>query len=149
MTTPPRIATLGRSVKEWIGSSNDASPPKGVRLRILRRYNHRCYLSGREIAEGMAWEVEHIKALADGGENREANMAPALVDPHKRKSAQEAARRAKADRQGERGAGLKQRPPGLRLQGREFQKFERERRGVDKSVLAPLPRLHPVTREPI
>jgi 5-methylcytosine-specific restriction enzyme A len=142
-----RIATIGRSSFEWIGRDNDSRPPKSVLLRILRRYNHRCHISGREIADGMAWQAEHIKPLWEGGENREANLAPALVDPHKAKSRQEAAQRAKSDRQGMGSAGLKQKPPGLRLQSRGFQKYERERRGVDKSVLPPLPRRHPVTGE--
>ena len=78
----PRIATIGRSVKEWIGKDNDDRPPKHVLLRILRRHNHRCHISGREITDGTPWEAEHIKPLWAGGENREANYAPALVDPH-------------------------------------------------------------------
>ena len=135
----PRIATIGRSVREWIGKDADARPPMGVLLRILRRHNYRCHISGREITDGTPWEAEHIKPLWAGGENREANYAPALVDPHKVKSARETAQRAKADRQGASAAGLKQRPPGLRIQSRGFQRFERERRGVDKSDLPPLP----------
>jgi len=118
-----------------------------VLLRILRRHNHRCHISGREITDGTPWEGEHIKPLWAGGENREANYAPALVDPHKDKSAREAAQRAKADRQGAGAAGLKQRPPGLRMQSRGFQKFAKERHGVDKSDIPPLPRRHPVTGE--
>ena len=135
-----RIATIGRSVREWIGRDNNDRPPKHVLLRILRRYNYLCHISGREIADGMRWQAEHIKPLWAGGENREANLAPALIDPHQIKSRREAAQRAKADRQGIGAAGLKQRPSGLRIQSHGFQKFERERRGVDKSEIAPLPR---------
>jgi 5-methylcytosine-specific restriction endonuclease McrA len=35
---------------------------------------------------GEKWELEHIVALANGGEHRESNMAPALVAPHKDKT---------------------------------------------------------------
>ena len=131
-------APLGRSVKEWIGSSPDARPPKAVLLRILRRYNHACYLSKREITPGMVygrdWQAEHIKPLWEGGQNREINLAPVLIDSHKVKSAEEAGRRAKADRQAE-SAFLRQKPAGAnRLQGRGFPKFAKERPKPTKIV---------------
>jgi hypothetical protein len=35
---------------------------------------------------GEAWECDHVIALKNGGENRESNLAPALVAPHKKKT---------------------------------------------------------------
>lgn len=77
---------LSRSVPEWIGKTPDAKVPPRVRLRVLERYERRCYLSGRPIAEGDRWEVEHIVALCNGGQHRETNLAPALAEPHRVKT---------------------------------------------------------------
>ena len=88
----------GRSVEEWIGSSPDAKVPQHVRDRIFARAKGRCHISGRRITPRDQWELEHVKALSMGGEHRERNMAPAIVDEHKAKTAEEAGDRAKADR---------------------------------------------------
>lgn len=94
----PRIAVAdGRSVAEWIGSSPDAKVPDQVRLRILLRYDRTCYLSGRPIRPSDKWELEHIKALSLGGEHRESNLAPALVEPHKVKTRSDRKVKAKSD----------------------------------------------------
>ena len=88
----------GRTIPEWIGSSPDAKVPTRVRLRVFEAHQGRCYLSGRKINAGDAWELEHVKPLHLGGENRESNMAPALVQAHREKSARELTAKAKADR---------------------------------------------------
>jgi 5-methylcytosine-specific restriction enzyme A len=88
---------MSRKVKEWVGEHDDAKVPPRVRLRILRAYNNRCYLSGREIRPGDAWELEHKVALILGGEHRESNLAPALPEFHKAKTAAEMAVKAKTD----------------------------------------------------
>lgn len=89
---------MSRAVDEWIGKTDDARVPPRVRLRIFNAHNGICHLSGRKIAAGEVWELEHIKALILGGEHRESNLAPALVEPHKRKTAMEMAVKAKIDR---------------------------------------------------
>ena len=89
---------VGRSVEEWLGKTPDSKPPPRVALRVFDRHHGRCYLTGRKIMPGDKWEVEHIKSLRNGGENRESNMAPALVDPHKIKTAIERDEGAKSDR---------------------------------------------------
>lgn len=86
---------MPRSVPEWIGKTPDQKVPDRVRLRVLERYNRTCYLTGNPIAPGSAWELEHVVAIILGGEHRESNLAPALVDPHKRKTATEMAVKAK------------------------------------------------------
>jgi len=88
---------MPRSVEEWIGKTDDDMPPPRVRLRIFRAHNGRCHITGRKIRPGDKWECDHIKALILGGENRESNMAPALVIPHDEKSAEEMAVKAKTD----------------------------------------------------
>lgn len=92
----------GRSVPEWIGSTPDAKVPTRVRMRVFLAHGGICHISKRAIRVGEAWELEHVKPLsmARPGENlhRESNLAPALVQPHREKSAREAGERAKCDR---------------------------------------------------
>lgn len=88
----------GRSLPEWFGSSPDAKVPDRVRDRIFVRSGGVCYLSRRKITAGMKWELEHMRPLSMGGEHREANLAPALVEAHREKTSKEATDRAKADR---------------------------------------------------
>lgn len=88
----------GRSVPEWIGKTPDTPAPARVRLRVFEAHGGRCYLSGRKILPGDKWELEHKLALCLGGENRESNLAPALADAHKEKTAVDVGMKAKADR---------------------------------------------------
>lgn len=96
----------GRKVTEWIGKNPDSKPPATVRLRILRRYNSKCYLLGVLIADGQTFDLEHIKPLEEGGENRESNLAPVLRVAHEIKTAAERKRQAKADRVAKKAHGL-------------------------------------------
>lgn len=93
---------MSRSRPEWIGKDDDAVPPRSVRARVFRAHNGICHLSGRKIGAGDEWDLEHVRplAMARPGENlnRESNLTPALKAPHREKTAQEAAERAKADR---------------------------------------------------
>lgn len=55
-------------------------------------------ISGRKIMPGDAWDCDHVVALCNGGEHRETNLAPALRDKHRAKTAADVAERAKIDR---------------------------------------------------
>jgi 5-methylcytosine-specific restriction enzyme A len=88
----------GRSVAEWIGKTPDSRPPPHVLLRIFDRYKGKCHISGAPIGVKDKWQAEHIKRVEDGGENRESNLAPALIEPHKLKTKEETKRGKKADR---------------------------------------------------
>jgi len=88
----------GRSIAEWIGKTPDSKIPGEVQTRIFLRAGGICHISKRKIMVGDAWQLEHVKPLSMGGEHRESNLAPALADPHREKSAKEATDRAKADR---------------------------------------------------
>lgn len=96
-----------RAGEEWIGKHDDQAVPPRVRLRIFERHNGVCHLSGRKIAPGDKWELEHIKALCNGGEHRESNMAPALSTAHKAKTADDRKEKAKTDRIRKRHLGIK------------------------------------------
>ncbi len=87
-----------RSVPEWIGSSPGAKVPPHVRLRIFNAHGGKCHISGRKIMAADAWDLDHVRALCNGGEHRETNLAPALRDKHREKTAADVAERAKVDR---------------------------------------------------
>lgn len=77
---------MSRAVPEWIGKTPNTPAPPRVRARVFEAYGGRCYLSKRLIRAGDKWELEHVLALVNGGENRESNLAPALADPHREKT---------------------------------------------------------------
>jgi 5-methylcytosine-specific restriction protein A len=98
---------MTRKTDEWIGKTPETPAPPRVRLRVFERYNGTCYLSGRKIMPGDKWHIEHLQALINGGENRESNMAPALVEPHKIKTAADVKQKAKNDRVRKKHLGIK------------------------------------------
>lgn len=114
---------MSRSTAEWIGRHPDARVPPRVRLRVFEAYGRKCYLSGRPIAPGDKWELEHRVALILGGEHRESNLAPALVDPHKRKTATEMAVKSKIADVAKKHAGIT--TPKQKIASRGFPKRQR------------------------
>jgi len=98
---------MPRSTPEWIGKTDDAAIPPRVRLRIFEAHGGICHISGRKITPADPWDCDHIIALANGGEHRESNLAPALRDKHREKTAEDVALKAK-------GAAIRARHRGLR-----------------------------------
>ena len=80
--------TTARAVEEWVGATPDTPIPDRVKIRVFERYGGKCYLTGKRLSAG-EWDVEHIKRLKAGGENRESNLAPAWRKPHREKTAAE------------------------------------------------------------
>jgi 5-methylcytosine-specific restriction protein A len=118
-----------RSVPEWIGKTDDTPVPPRVRLRVFEKYEGRCYLSGKIIRPGDKWHIEHIQAIANGGQNREGNLAPALVAPHKDKT--RADRRLQA-----RSARIRKRNLGIRKPSRfPFSRDSKWKRKVNGEVV--------------
>uniref|UniRef100_UPI003F71FFF0 HNH endonuclease n=1 Tax=Shinella sp. TaxID=1870904 RepID=UPI003F71FFF0 len=64
---------MARTVAEWIGKTDDHRAPKKVRDRIIERDN-RCHLCGQPIQTAQRWDLDHVQALINGGENRESNL---------------------------------------------------------------------------
>ena len=85
---------MTRSTPEWIGKTDDAAIPPRVRVRVFDRHGGICHISGRRIRAGEAWDCDHIIALANGGEHRESNFAPALKAPHREKTKADVAEKA-------------------------------------------------------
>lgn len=110
---------MSRAVEEWQGKTDDSPVPLRVRVRVFERYEGRCYLSGRKIMAGEKWHVEHRLAIINGGENRESNLAPALVAPHAEKTRDDLALKSKTARI--KAKHLGQWPTGQKIASRPFQ----------------------------
>ncbi len=83
-----------RTVEEWIGKTDDQRAPPRVRERIFSR-DSTCHLCKCEIQPGQKWDMDHVKALINGGENRESNLRPAHRKCHVAKTAQDVAEKSK------------------------------------------------------
>lgn len=125
---------MSRSVAEWIGKTPDAKIPPHVKLRIFRTHAGKCHLTGRKIRPGDAYDFDHIIALVNGGEHRESNLAPALRNEHRKKTAEDVKAKAKGDRAAMRHFGI----DGERrstMQGPGFRKSPKQQRA--STPLAP------------
>lgn len=78
---------MSRSTDEWVGKTDDSAIPPRVRLRVFEAHGGICHLSGRRIQAGELWDCDHVVALVNGGQHRESNLAPALRDKHREKTA--------------------------------------------------------------
>lgn len=102
-----------RQVEEWIGKTDDSAIPPRVRLRVFEKHKGRCGLTNRMIRPGDKWDLDHIVALALGGQHRESNLVPVLRDAHKIKTASDVKQKAKNDRVRKRHIGI-QKPRTIR-----------------------------------
>lgn len=59
---------MSRSTPEWIGKTDDETPPLRVRLRVFEAYGGKCYLTGRKIMPGDEWDLDHKIALCNGAQ---------------------------------------------------------------------------------
>ncbi len=113
-----------RSVDEWIGKTDDERPPERVMLRVFDRHNGICHRSGRRIMTGELWECDHVRAICNGGQNRESNLAPILKSKHKEKTAEDVAEKSKTYRMRSKHLGLRR--PKYKIQSRGFSSPVRE-----------------------
>jgi 5-methylcytosine-specific restriction protein A len=112
---------MSRSTELWVGKHDDEKVPTRVRLRVFEAYGGICWLSGRKIMPGMAWDLDHKVALINGGRHAEDNLAPALKDAHREKTKADVAPKAKVARTRAKFLGIYPKPI-RKLQGRGFQK---------------------------
>lgn len=56
---------------------------------------------------GEPWDVEHIIAIINGGENRESNLAPALRSKHREKTARDMAEKSRTYRKRKSNLGIR------------------------------------------
>jgi len=111
---------VSRSVPEWIAKHDDQAIPPRVKLRVWERCGGRCALSGRKLMPGDAYDFDHIKALANGGEHRELNLQLVSREAHKIKTAADVAEKSKVARIRAKHLGIW--PKGQRIANRGFQR---------------------------
>ena len=127
---------MPRSVPEWIGKTDDSAIPKRVKVRVYDRYKGLCHICGLPIKQGETWHCDHVKALIEGGENRESNLKPAHAHCNLAKAGDEKKRKSKVARMKAKDIGADQ--PKGDIPSRGFQrKKEREPKGAP---FAQLPR---------
>lgn len=140
---------MARTVSEWIGQTDDHRAPGKVRQRVFDRERSCCHLCSQPIQAGEAWDLDHVIALINGGENRETNLKPAHRKCHKDKTARDVAEKAKVAAIRQRFTGAKQ--PAGNLKSAGFPKPDKEaqraaRRAASKPSL-PFKRLFAEARE--
>ena len=99
---------MSRTTQEWIGATDDAAIPARVRLRVYEAHDGCCALTGRKIGTGDKWDVDHRIALANGGQHRESNLQPVLVEAHREKTRQDVKTKAKIARVRKKHLGIQQ-----------------------------------------
>lgn len=125
---------MSRATPEWIGKTPDAKIPPRVRRRVFMAHGGVCHLAGRKIKPGEPWDCDHVIALINGGEHRESNLAPALRDKHREKTAEDVAEKSRVYRKAAKNIGIDLRK-GPKIQSPGFQ-----RRGPQRSASRPIER---------
>lgn len=77
---------MARTLKEWIGKTDDEAVPVRVKLRVFERFGKRCANCTLIIRGSLLPAYDHIRALTNGGENRESNLQLLCVPCHKVKT---------------------------------------------------------------
>ena len=87
---------MPRTLPEWFGATPDTPAPDRVRLRVLQRHGGRCPVCTRLLPPNR-WDLDHIVAVIEGGENRESNLQPVCNYPcHRDKTRAEVGRKSRA-----------------------------------------------------
>jgi len=87
---------MPRDVPEWRGKTLNSRLPPRVQDRIYERFDGKCAACGRPLRRGH-YDFDHIKALINGGENRENNYQPLCIVPcHQGKTDEDVAIKSKS-----------------------------------------------------
>lgn len=129
---------MPRPTKEWIGNRPESAAPPKVRQRVRDRDGDLCRLCSTLIKPAESFELDHIIALINGGENKETNLSAVHKHCHLAKTKLDVAEKAKtaAMRQAFTGA----RKPVGKLRGQPFPKSEKAaKRAGGRPSLPPRP----------
>lgn len=85
---------MPRSVKEWIGKTDDTPVPPRVRLRVFDAKGGLCHKCRRKIMPGEEWTCEHVVAICNLGPNRESNLDLTCCNCLPEKNAQDVAEKS-------------------------------------------------------
>lgn len=124
---------MSRSRPEWIGKSDDHRAPKSVRDRLKAEFPN-CNICDRKIEADENMALDHVKALINGGENREGNLRPVHQKCHAIKTAADVAEKAKiaAIRQKHHGIVADTRPIQSAPMATTHKAVERKRKAAEK-----------------
>lgn len=126
---------MARKTEEWIGKNDDHRAPPRVRDRIVDAHPN-CHLCGTSV-QGTKWDLDHVVALINGGENREGNLRPVHRKCHLAKTASDVKEKAKVAKvRGKHNGSIR---PKQTIKGPGFPATDRSDR-PSKSVLPPLQR---------
>lgn len=90
---------MARSVAEWRGKTDDTPVPKRVKLRILKRQEDKCAGDGCPVrfSSRCKPQFDHVIALTNHGENREANLQALCPPCHRAKTGADVAEKSKTN----------------------------------------------------
>lgn len=127
-----------RPTDEWFGATDATRAPARVRQRVFDREGGKCHICNQPIqAPGQKWDLDHVHALINGGENRETNLKPAHRKCHKDKTAADVAEKAKVAAIRKKHLGIVDAP---KLRGAPFPKTRKAaRRELVAATKLPLP----------
>lgn len=130
---------MARSVDEWIGRTPDTPAPPRVRKRVFEARSGRCHRCCRKIdaAGGERWTLEHMKALINGGENRESNLDVTCDWCLPAKNAEDVAEKSRVYHKAARNIGVDLNPSRQRIRSAGFRKAPKQR-----SASRPIKRKH-------
>ena len=128
---------MARSRQEWVGRTDDQRAPPRIRQRIFDDCGGKCHICDNVIV-GKRWALDHVKALVNGGENRQSNLKPVHIACHAEKTRADVAEKAAINAR--RQAHLRIVPDGPKMQG---QPFPVTKSRAEKKQRAPKPSLDP------
>jgi 5-methylcytosine-specific restriction endonuclease McrA len=86
---------MTRALPEWIAEHPDQKVPPRVIVRVFEKAGKRCENCTRALRHRKDWELDHIKALKNGGQHREGNLQALCVGCHSEKSREDVAEKSK------------------------------------------------------
>ena len=138
---------MARSVSEWIGKTDDSKAPPRVRQRAFDRDGGKCHLCSIVIKPIEGFELDHVVALINGGENRETNLAPAHKHCHLAKTRLDVAKKVKVAAIRQRFTGAKQ--PTGKLKSAGFPQSTKSTQRTEKAAgKLPVPGYRSLFTEP-
>jgi 5-methylcytosine-specific restriction protein A len=117
---------MSRTLKEWIGKTDDTAIPPRVMLRVFEKYGGRCAKCTRKIGKGFEpWDCDHVVAIINRGQNRESNLQPLCDSPcHTRKTKTDIAEKSATYKSRLKAVGIKPKRKGRPMPGSRASGFK-------------------------
>ena len=125
---------MPRTIKPWIGKTDDSCPPQSVKLRILDRQGSRCAITDLPFDTKHKPQFDHKTPLWLGGANSEENLQAIRAEPHKSKTSAEAKVRGKV--MAAAAKHVLKTPPAKPIQSRGFLKADPKPKVLEKALPA-------------